>query len=255
MTRRAVPIPKGTPCCDLSVKLSRSEALALWAAGERVLIRYIFFGPARPGDIDAAELDMLLAIGFIVLLVQHVRSPEQGLSGWIATADRGHSDSAWATRNAVAAGYVAPDGDPLLSLGVDLEDIIRGGPEYAYAWCLDMVKYGPLAYVGFVSGQSTGTLDGLPNMPRFWADFAPLPLRPTPSRGWDMHQHAQETVAGVPVDRDEVLTDGMIFGLRDVDVNVETTDPREAPTRPSLIPPPVPFHSASTIPPPPDDVA
>ena len=73
---------------------------------------------------------MLIEIGFIVVLVQHVRSPEQGLKGWIATADRGQrGSSGWATANAISAGYVAPAGDPLLSLGVDLEDIVRGGPE------------------------------------------------------------------------------------------------------------------------------
>ena len=247
MTLRSVPIPKGTACADTSFKLSFSEAKALWAAGERVLIRYVFFGPPRPGDVDKAELDMLLSIGFIVVLVQHVRSAEQGLSGWIATSDRGHADSGWATTNAIACGYITPAGDPLLSLCVDLEDIVRGGPDFASAWCGDMVKYGPVAYVGFASGQSTTTLDALPNTPKFWADYAPLPMRPTPSRGWDMHQQAQTTVAGIGIDRDTVLTDGTIYGLVDADVNVETVDPRELPTVP------LPFHVAPTDPPPPMD--
>ena len=105
-----------------------------------------------------------------------------------------------------------------------------------------MLLAGPLAYVGFASGQSTSTLDGLPNRPRFWADYAPLPLRPTPSRGWDMHQKAQETVAGIGIDRDEVLTDGAIFGLCEIpDVNDETPDTREPPTAP------LPFHAQEHV--------
>jgi hypothetical protein len=251
VTLVARPIPVGSAVADTSAKLSLSEARALWAAGERTIIRYVFFGPARPGDIDAAEIAMLTGLGFTVLLVQHVRNP-----GWVGSTETGEADAGWAMKNAAAAGYAPSLG---LYLGLDLEGVGRGGPAHAAAWCARLVGYAALVYVGYASGMTTATLDALEGDPiwadypvRFWADYAALSQRPTPSKGWTLHQQAQTTVAGIGIDRDTVMQGGLC-GLADGDVNVEDPDPSEAPTRPSLIPPPVPFHSVSTVPPPPDD--
>jgi len=247
VTLVARPIPVGSAVADTSWKLSASEARALWAAGERTIIRYVFFGPARPGDIDAAELAMLTGLGFTVILVQHVRNP-----GWVGSVDTGAADAQWAMRNAQAVGY-GPLGNGKLPIGLDLEGIGKGGPSHAAGWCnaLALANCGhfPLPYIGYASGMTTQTLDALSGDPVFWCDYAELGQRPTPTKRYTLHQQAQTTVAGIGIDRDTVMQEGLC-GLADGDVNVETVDTTELPTRPEF---PVPFHSASTIPPPPDD--
>ena len=62
-------------CADTSFRIGLSTARGLYTAGVRTLVRYVFFGPPKPGDIDASELALLVGVGFTVVLVQHTRSP------------------------------------------------------------------------------------------------------------------------------------------------------------------------------------
>lgn len=192
---------------DTSTKLTASEAKALKAAGVAGVFRYVFFGSPRPGDIDADELQLLTEAGLTVCLVQHVRNP-----GWRGSAMTGTGDAGAAMANAIRAGYVSPSGGPLLAMGLDLEGIGEGGPDHAQAWCSTLAGYRPLVYVGYASGMTTAVLDSLAGDPSFWADFAPISQRPVPTKLYAMHQHAQSAIAGIGVDRDDILQPG-IYGL------------------------------------------
>ncbi len=193
---------------DTSTKLTSSEARALYAAGVRTVGRYVFFGPPHVGDIDAAELTMLIGAGLTVFLIQHVRNP-----GWVGSTQTGIDDSEAAIANARAAGYDDDNGD--LCLALDLEGCKMGDPAHAAAWCTAVAAagYRPLVYIGYASGMVTPGMDALAGDPRFWCDYAPISARPIPSRGYSLHQQAQTTLAGVGVDRDTILDADGLVGL------------------------------------------
>ena len=200
---------------DTAGKLNASSAARLYAAGVRWVWRYVFFrAPGPSGDLDPAELAAINAAGLGVLLVQHVRNP-----GWTGSSQTGASDAAAAIANAVRAGCVGrpdlPSGDPGRPvLALDLEGCRTGDPEHAAAWVpvVDAAGYRPGVYVGYASGMTTATLDALPGQPIFWCDYAALTQRPLPTGGYHLHQHAGEVLAGVGVDRDDLLKPGTFSG-------------------------------------------
>lgn len=204
---------------DTSAKLALPTATALWHAGVRGVIRYFFFGPApAAGDLDAAELAMLLDLGMWVGAVVHVPFP-----GWTADGPTGLAHSTNATAHAAAAGYVTPPGQHPICLGADMEgvrNVGQGPTDYARQCCQVRVArvYQPLIYVGYASGLTGQALDGLGadascGSPALWCDFAPLALRPSPKAGYDLHQRAQSVLGNVGVDVDVPLRDGTIYGL------------------------------------------
>ena len=210
MSLVATPVTEGT-IVDTNQKLSATEAQALYAAGVRAIGRYVFFRhPQGPGDLDAAELAALTDAGLIVFPIQHVRMP-----GWTGSYAQGVADAVAGMANAAAAGFAPGLG---LALALDLEGCKVGDPDQARGWC-DTVAghYQPLVYVGYASGMTTADLDALAGDPRFWCDFAPFTARPTPTRGYDLHQQAQTTMCGVGVDKDTLLTPGAFSGLAQAD--------------------------------------
>jgi len=199
---------------DTDTKLSLSECKALYTAGVRCVVRYVFFGSPRAGDIDAQELRNLTSSGITVVLIQHPREQKYN----ILTAATGSGDASWAVRNAVASGYdpklVDPAG-PRLALGLDMEGVISGGSSHAPTWCqyVDTAGFDPLVYLGFASGLTSSQCDSLPGSPVFWADAAALTARPQPTRGVSWHQHLPSSIAGVGVDVNTVLQDGAVVGI------------------------------------------
>lgn len=265
---------------DTNTKLSQSEATAMWAAGVRTIIRYVFFLAARAGDIDLGELTMLLAIGFTVVLVQHPRESKYN----VLSDTTGHADAAWATKNALDAGYDPrrlPADAKKIRLALDMEGVKNPGANsfaHARAWVVDVLAAGfaVIVYIGFDPGLTSAQCDELVALGaqvqgcteddvEFWLDASGMPtgsphdVRPLPSKGYALHQHPTSNLAGVEVDRNTVMKDGVLFGLGSGDVNVEEIDPHDMPTRPSLIPPPamrripLPFEADTEPPPPPDD--
>jgi Domain of unknown function (DUF1906) len=210
-TRALVP---GEFVVDTDWKLGPATARGLWDAGVRGICRYVgLHGPAA-GDVDAAELSMLLGLGFVVWLVQHTRKPEYNL----LTEDTGATDAAAAIRCALAAGYdpsKLPPGAEAPCLALDLEGVRGSSVSHATAWSLAVgaARFRPLVYVGYASGITGAQLDALPVEPRFWCDAGPYSERPAPSRGYDLKQHMQETIAGVGIDRNDVLRGEAVYGL------------------------------------------
>lgn len=215
---------------DLSAKVSESEARAMIAAvapAPLVVYRYVFFGPPKPGDLDAPELEMWLGLKVTVCVVVHVP-----FEGWVPSATLGTDHSGAAIANCIRAGYVTPDGCSPLALGIDMEDIVRGGDSIGYVQsCADarvQHRYAPDLYTGFASGLTSANVNALCAdyaTLTTWCDFAAMSQRPAPSRGFDAHQTPQKTLAGVPVDEDTILHDGVIFGLCDADLYVPVSDP------------------------------
>lgn len=196
---------------DTNMKITAAEAVALYAAGVRVIVRYVFFGPARAGDIDATELQGLLAAGLTVVLVQHPRLPKNN----VLSDATGHSDASWAIKNALAAGYDPSVVSARLHLALDMEGVVSGGNVHAPAWCTDVYAagFGVLVYNGYACGISSAQCDALPGSPEFWCDAAPLKVRPAPAVGYALHQQMQSIVAGIGVDKNEVLKDGVLWGI------------------------------------------
>ncbi len=218
---------------DTNWKPTLAQAKAWWDAGVRGVFRYFFFGPARPGDLDAAELQMLLALGFWVGAVQHVPLP-----GWWADLGTGLGHAQSVVANAIRAGYVTPDGQHPVTIAIDMEGVKNPG-----AGCVDYCRvgmqvrashgYANLGYCGYDSGLGSADLElltadetcGCPDPPEWWCDYASLAQRPVPPRGYALHQKPQSTIAGVGVDVDQVLRDGVIWGLVSRDLNQEPSDP------------------------------
>jgi hypothetical protein len=202
---------------DTDTKLSRSEAQALYQAGVRAIMRYVFFGPPRPGDIGLDEMEILLEEGHTVVLMQHPREPKANT----LNAATGSSDIQWAIRNAVAVGYDPTrltSADLRLSLGLDMEGLANpgAGPNaHSTLWCQGSAgaAFGPAVYTGYDPGLTKAQLDALPGNPVFLCDAAPFAARPTPTKSYAWHQRPTSTIAGVSVDQNIVLQDGAVVGL------------------------------------------
>lgn len=233
---------------DTSTKLSRSLAEGLWAAGVRGVWRYFFFGSPRPGDLDAAELQMLLGLGFWVGGVQHVPFP-----GWHSDGPTGKAHAQACVANAIRAGFVTPDGCHPVALALDCEGAGNppGMPDYARNGFQVRAQHGyqNVGYMGYDSGLRGADLDAMNadtscGDPAWWCDFATMASRPAPKKGYAGHQRAQQAIAGIGVDVDTVLQDGVLYGLvedagdRFVQINDLATggelDPAELPTRPEI---------------------
>jgi len=99
-------------------------------------------------------------------------------------------------------------------------------------------NYGPLPYIGFASGVTASDLDAISGDPscgdpRWWCDFASMRDRPNPSRGFALHQHPESQLVGIQVDRDDVLQNGVVFGLVQIETDPlapDTGDPDITPT-------------------------
>lgn len=196
---------------DTSAKISSAHAVTLKTAGVSAIFRYVFFSVPRPGDLDMTELLDLVDAGLIVMCVQHVRNP-----GWVAGPQLGTSDGLAAVANATKAGYVTPPGQRACPIALDLEGVRNPGADveaHARSW-IQVVSaggYAPIIYVGYDCGLTSAMLDSL-NVST-WCDYAALSARPSPTVGHVLHQKPQSTIAGVGVDVDDVLQDGVLYGL------------------------------------------
>src|SRR5208337_4644917 len=222
----------GTWGCDTNTKLTAAAARSIvntpmgvpkkspagqddehdfvWAL---FFVRYVFFGPARPGDISLGERDDILSTGAGLALVQHPRSPDNN----VLNESTGAADAEWAIRNALGAGY-----DPALCVGapptlfLDMEGVKNPGLQsqaHAVRWVTDVRTAGfmPGVYFGFDWGVASliALGDFCP-----WVDFAPLTMRP--HWPWSLQQFKQVTVAGIGVDPDQAL--GPFVGMIDADL-------------------------------------
>jgi Domain of unknown function (DUF1906) len=199
-TIRAAPAPVGQ-AFDCSSKLtSRLTAQSLYAQGYRAVGRYVPL-PANGAtqDIDAAELDMLVEVGFAVWLVQHVR-----YAGWMPANANGAVDAIVACGAARNAGY-----PPGAHIFLDLEGISGTAEQTAYyaeTWASNVVRMGWAAgvYCGYQNPLDAQALYLLHGVSSYWSDAG---HRAVMTRGCAIHQGPTRTVAGVEVDLDTIGPD------------------------------------------------
>jgi len=209
--------PDGTWGVDCNTKLSDKTAAAMATAhdaqhGPSFVVRYVSLGMPRPGDITIDEVASILRAGLALMLVQHCRLP-----GWTATGMQGAADGSSAARQAAIVGY--PQG---CHIAVDMEGLANSGSEVAdyitqWAAAVRAVGYRAMVYVGYDAGLGAAELYAIPGIDAYWSDMAG---RQVAVRGCCMRQHAQTTIAGVPVDPDLVTADalgGLPVMMRDAD--------------------------------------
>ncbi|HEY6463395.1 MAG TPA: glycoside hydrolase domain-containing protein [Polyangiaceae bacterium] len=223
---------------DTVTKLTAGEAKALYDAGVRAVVRYCPLpGNGVGWDLTAEELAADTAAGLAVVVVQHPRAPSQN----VIDEATGEADAKRAIEYCAAIGY-----GPGASLVLDMEGVrsTRTADAHASAWCVTarLAGYRPVIYVGYDSGLSTAQLAAMGDDVEYWCDAGAYGARPTPPRKFAWKQHMQSTLAGVGVDRDDVLVDGAVVGW--VAVQDVVLDPAD-PTQPM---PPLPF-SPDTQPP------
>lgn len=260
MTYRVVSAPECL-ACDTSAGVTSAQARALAATtwkGERVrgLAQYVPIDAKRPGpgDITAGRLQGILAAGLGLWLVQHVKFPT-----WIASAQLGADMGGAAAQYAKSVGYL-----PGCNLGVDQEgcrSVGRPVADFLEAWAKEVAAegftYPATVYEGFAAGLTAEQLyEWLPDVHSYWSDYGPG--RAVAVRGFEVVQHAQQMLPGLPfyVDLDTIKADllgGRLQWMIDdatYPLPLAGIDPREAVTQPEI---PLPFDPATVPPPPPDD--
>ena len=217
---------------DTDMKLSASEAKALYSAGCRTIVRYVPLPGNAPGwDLDAQELETDVEAGLVVVVIQHPRAPENN----VLSAATGAGDAQHALAYCAQIGYVRQADGVALSLGLDMEGVKNPGPSsfaHALAWVTDVLAagYRALVYFGFDCGVTSAQADQLAALGAvvFWCDAGPYKDRPAPARKYAFKQEPQTTVAGVGVDKNALLQPGVVFGLAAANDNEEPvpeTDP------------------------------
>jgi hypothetical protein len=231
---------------DTNEKLTASMAQALYAAGVRVVIRYAPLpGNSAKDDLDAVELGALTDQGHTVLLIQHPREPKYNE----LTAATGLADAQHVIAYALSIGYdpklPQPDGRPP-RLGLDMEGLKNPGPDsfaHAKAWVVAALAAGfaVFVYLGYDCGLTSAQCDELAELGAyvdFLCDAGPYADRPAPKKGYVLKQHLQSTLAGVGVDRDDVLQNGVIYGVAKLPdpIAPDSGDPAADITQPMAIP-------------------
>ena len=182
-------VDTNTPCSDALLRLVK-------ASGALGVTRYVGLPNNNPAnDISGAELLRIAAAGLACCLVQHVRGPEKGFTGWRPSRHSGADDAAAAVAAAQAAGY--PAGAHLF---LDLENIDDGAfatIQYAVAWQHVVIAAGYRAglYVGFQVPLHPLDLYDLPGFDCYWSDAG---HREVATRGCAVIQGAGIVVGGVP---------------------------------------------------------
>jgi hypothetical protein len=188
---------------DINTPLSGGEAADVKAAGMDFVFRYVPLNAAdAAGHITNAELQALLSAGLAVLLVQNVDNP-----GWNPTAELGLTHGSYAVAYAKANGY--PTGGPIYC---DLEEVAAGTTaqeviDYCTNW------YNAVTIGGYFAGLYCGWNIVL-TAQQLYSD---LPFKSywkaynfdegVATRGFQIVQHVQKTIAGLLVDPDTIQAD------------------------------------------------
>jgi hypothetical protein len=188
---------------DINRPLSGGEYVALKSVGMDFAFRYVPLNAAdAAGHITNAELNAILASGLAVLLVQNVDAPP-----WSPTAALGTSHGSYAASYAKGIGY--PSGAPIYC---DLEMVSSGSVRvdivaYLNNWMDEVSAAGFVGglYVGYNPGLTPGQLYADIKTKSYWAAYNYDDGIAT--RGFQILQHVQKTVAGLLVDPDTIQAD------------------------------------------------
>jgi len=188
---------------DYNAPISGGQAAALKAAGMDFAIRYVPLNAAdKAGHITGLELQVLLTSGLAVILVQNVDDP-----GWLPTAALGLAHGSYAASYAKAIGY--PTGGPIYC---DLEMVSPSSASadviaYLNSWMDEVSSAGFIGglYVGYQPGLTAGQLYSDIKTKSYWAAYNYDDGVAT--RGFQIIQHVQKSIAGLEVDPDTIQVD------------------------------------------------
>jgi hypothetical protein len=200
------PAKAGAHGFDTNVSLTKASATALKQAGFAFAIRYLTRkATPPPGDLTKAEMDAILDAGLALMAVQHVAA-----EGWTPTEALGTEYGTNAAAHAKAVNL--PAGTVVF---LDLEGVKVGTPAATIiAYCnnwhapVKAAGYLPGLYVGPNSWLTADQLYHQLKMTCYWKSGSKVP--PIPTRGYCMVQSShQEVVAGVNIDHDQIMPDGL----------------------------------------------
>jgi hypothetical protein len=132
---------------DCNTPLNAAQAAAFKAQGMEFVVRYVPRTPALiPGNLTAAEIEIILSAGLALMAVQHVAMP-----GWEPGAALGTNYGAYAASYAKTIGL-----PPGINLWCDLEEVAASSTtqqviDYCAAWftAVSEAGYIPGLYCGW----------------------------------------------------------------------------------------------------------
>lgn len=187
---------------DADTVITANAAAEFTSNGYAFCVRYLSRSNGQQqGDLSYNEALDILNGGLALMAVQHVAP-----SGWQPNASLGTEYGTYAADNALSIGLPTQ-----MNIWCDLEGIAEGVAaqdviDYCNAW------YAAVEKVGYVPGLYVGAsciLDGqqLYDLPfqHYWKSLSNVPA--IPNRGYQLVQHASETVNGIGIDPDTTQTD------------------------------------------------
>jgi hypothetical protein len=187
---------------DINQKLSGTQAKELADNGILGVARYIPREAALvAGNITQSEMQAIIEY-LSLYFVQHCP-----MAGFIPNAALGQAYGAYAVT------YLKSIGAPsLVSVFLDLEGVGASAKDldvigYANAWWeqVNAGGYTPGIYIGFGTNLSNLQLYVNLKFKSYWASYNTDQSIPT--RGWQIRQHTQTTVAGMIIDPDTISAD------------------------------------------------
>lgn len=191
MTLQLVTAADGARGFDCKFSLNPDECRAMKDHGYEFAVRYLRRGMAHPYDLTPGEMQIILASGLGLQVVQHVESALK----WVPSADKGQRYAQAAVAHAQSLGWLpgAYVGCDLEGVDVDNDDVTEEIViAYANAW-YDVVKaagFKPLLYVGWHCGISAAALYTRLKFDRYWAAYNLNQDQLPATRGVCMHQWA-----------------------------------------------------------------
>jgi hypothetical protein len=196
---------------DCNTPLNTPMAAAFKAAGMEFVVRYVPRTPALiPGNLTAAEVEIILSGGLALMAVQHVAMP-----GWEPGAALGGQYGQYAATYSQSIGLPAG-----MNIWLDLEGVgslVKADDVIAYceAWftAVSAAGYVPGIYVGWNIVITDQQLYDLP-FSHYWRAYNCD--QAVPKRGYQIVQHPQQTLDGINYDPNFLAADelgGMPFWL------------------------------------------
>ena len=204
---RVVAAPPGLHGFDANTVLTRHNCQVAKQSGFDFCIRYVARGDVLPpGDLSAAEANIILEAGLALMPVQHVAG-----EGWSPSQALGTANGQNAAKHARAIGF--PDG---VNVWLDLEGVKASTAHetviaHCNAWFAEVVGAGfvPGIYVGASAILTGEELFWRLQTKHYWKSGSRVP--DIPQRGYQLIQKIirNDKIDGVEIDRNLTRTDDL----------------------------------------------
>ncbi len=200
------PAGSGLSGFDSNTIISAAVAQEFKNGGYDFCIRYLARNAGQgSGDLSNTEAINILNAGLALMAVQHVQANYP--PGWTPTGSLGTTYGTNAASNAKSVGLPAG-----MNIWCDLEGVVPTTSAtdviaYCQAWytAVAAAGYVPGIYVGADCVLSGSQLYSNLSFQHYWKSMSNVPA--IPNRGYQMVQHAPQTVNGIGIDPDTTQTD------------------------------------------------